>query len=27
MWSGLAWGIAFASVFLVLRFMAKTRNA
>lgn len=27
MWSGLAWGIAFASVFLVLRFMAKTRAA
>jgi len=27
MWSGLAWGIAFASVFLVLRFMAKTRTA
>jgi len=27
MWYGLAWGIAFASVFLVLRFMAKTRTA
>ena len=27
MWLGLAWGIAFASVFLVLRFMAKTRAA
>ncbi|MDA0292915.1 MAG: MATE family efflux transporter [Verrucomicrobia bacterium] len=27
MWSGLAWGIAFASVFLVLRFRAKTRPA
>ena len=27
MWIGLAWGLAFASVLLVLRFLAKTRNA